>query len=389
MLYLTAEKIHDGNGWLPTGTTIELTEDGTIVALHPTPVKSTVYYDGVLAPGFVNVHGHLELSHMLDAIPRGTGLIPFLQQVVGIRDNYTEQQKKEARFAAYVQMLDNGIVAAGDIANTPDTLDVRALDKLHMHTFTEVLGFSELSAARSFGHALQTYHAFLQQPAGKSILRQSITPHAPYSVSKALFQLIDSYDQNAILSIHNQESKEENNYYLHKTGGIKDLLRSFGIDDAYFAATGMNSLPSYLQWMSTEHPFIFVHNTFTTLSDIQYAVSHFRNTHWCLCPNANLYIENTLPDIPMLVAEDMELCIGTDSLASNSKLCILSELCTIKARYSEISWESLLRWATRNGAFALGIFEKTGTIAPGKQPGIIELSGILDNNEPPSVKRII
>ena len=389
MPFLTAKQIHDGNGWLPEGSVIEVSDDGVIISVSDKPVKDAVFYEGVLAPGFVNAHCHLELSHMKGLVPTHTGLIPFLKNIPQHRNDYTEDQKRIARNNGHDELLRNGIVAVGDIANTNDTMDVRSLDKLHFYTFVESIGFTEANAERSFGYAVQTYNTFATQQSANRLLKQAIVPHAPYSVSSSLFRLIDTHRDDVIISIHNQESEEENKYYTAKEGEVTGLLLALGIDDSFFYPTGRSSIQSYLEWMSQHHPFIFVHNTYTKHLDVQYAHSRLNEVYWCLCPNANLYIENKLPDINMFISEEANICIGTDSLASNHQLCILSELCTIKEHYPALSWELLLSWGTRNGALALQMQHTIGTIEPGKNPGIIQLAGLDTANAKPVVKRII
>jgi len=386
MQFITAKQIHNGHQWLPEGTTIELADDGTIKALHASVVPGTTYYDGIIAPGFVNAHCHLELSHMKGVATEGTGLIPFLKNIPQYRNSFTDEQKKDARHAAFAQMVQNGIVAVGDIANTPDTLDLRDRDEIHFQTFVEALGFTEAGAERAFGYATNTYSAFASQQAGSSLLRQAIVPHAPYSVSSSLFRLIDAHQEGTVISIHNQESEEENKFYERKEGTVRELLQVLGVDDSGFVPTGKRSLESYLQWMSPGRPYIFVHNTYATAYDIVQARSHAAETYWCLCPNANLYIENRLPDIDNFIKEGVNICIGTDSLASNHQLNILSELQTIKKLYPHISWETLLQWATANGAKALQMADVIGTIEVGKKPGLLVITDL--EGPSPAVKRI-
>jgi len=373
-MLLTATRIHNGKNWLPQGTVIEVADDGAITGVYYETHKAEAkHYDGIICPGFVNVHCHLELSHMKGRIPEHTGLIPFLKQVAFTRNDYTEEQKAIARQEAFNTMRQNGVVAVGDIANTNDTLSLRAEGKMHFHSFVEAIGFAE-SPQRQFDHAVDTYNTFKAQQPGEKILRQSIIPHAPYSVSQQLFSLIDKFEQQSLLSIHNQESKAEDEYYLIKKGAITDLLQTVGIDDTFFQPTGKTSLQSYLQWLSPTHPFIFVHNTYTHKSDIEVAQTLLENVHWCLCPNANLYIENTLPEINMLKQTCDNICIGTDSLSSNHRLSVLAELQTIKQYYPETDWEELLRWGTYNGACALQMDDMIGIIETGKKPGLLFLS---------------
>lgn len=376
-MLITAARIHNGHGWLPEGTVIEVADDGTIVALHGSDkLAAATFYDGILCPGFVNVHCHLELSHMKGAIPEHTGLIPFLQQVMMHRNNFSDEQKLSARHKAFNELLENGVVAVGDIANSNDTLDLRGLDKMHIHTFVECIGFTDQQVKERFGFSERVYEAFVEQAIGGKAVRQSIVPHAPYSVSQDMFGYIDSFNSKALMTIHNEESAEEIKFYTDKTGAVNDLLNGFNIDSSFFKPSGKSSLQTYTEWFSPSHPFIFVHNTYTSREDVRFAQNRFPSAHWCLCPNANRYIENRLPDIDMLSQEANNICIGTDSLASNHRLSILSELCTIKEHYRSIDWETLLKWATLNGALALQMDDKIGSLETGKTPGIVQITGL-------------
>jgi len=389
MRFLTAKKIHNGRGWLPEGSVIEVADDGAIISISNKPNKEAVFYGGILTPGFVNVHCHLELSHMKGLIPEHTGLIPFLKNIPLHRNDFTEEQKKAARHEGYHELLQNGVVAVGDIANTTDTLDVRALDQLHFYTFVESLGFNEANAQRSFNFAVETYNTFAAQQSGEKLLKQSIVPHAPYSVSSALFRLIDGHKEGVILTIHNQESEEENKYFKSKGGSVPELLHLLGIDDSLFTPSGRSSLQSYLAWLSPGHPMVFVHNTFTQRDDVRFAQKRCNEVFWCLCPNANRYIENRLPDIDMFLSEEATICIGTDSLASNHELSILSELHSIKNYFPHIDWETLITWGTWNGACALQLQNVVGAIEPGKKPGILHITGINELQVQPAVRRIV
>jgi cytosine/adenosine deaminase-related metal-dependent hydrolase len=387
-LLLTATKIHDGHSWLPAGAVIETNNDGTVVAIHSELSSPDIqFFNGILVPGFVNAHCHLELSHLKGKIEEHTGLIGFLQRVMKLRTEFSDEQLRIApRHEAFEAMYNNGIVAVGDIANTTDTLDLRAKGQIHFHTFLESLGFTE-TPQKQFAHIQDVYDAFAGQQNQTKKLRQSIVPHAPYSVSHVLFGMIDRHNENALISIHNQETPAEDEYYLIKQGGVQTLLHSIGINDDFFRPSGKSSLQTYLGWMSASHPFMFVHNTYTKLPDIETAQTLLPQVSWCLCPNANLYIENTLPDIDMFAAKAQNICIGTDSLSSNHQLCILSELTTIKKHYPSISWETLFTWGTYNGAVALQMQDNIGSIEPGKQPGILHIQNIESHQ--PTVKRIL
>jgi cytosine/adenosine deaminase-related metal-dependent hydrolase len=88
-----------------------------------------------------------------------------------------------------------------------------------------------------------------------------------------------------------------------------------------------------------------------------------------------LYIENRLPDVPLFRKRHMNICLGTDSLASNHKLSVLNEMITVQQYSPEIRLEELILWATFNGARALQIENRFGSFETGKNPGVNLITG--------------
>ncbi|HXO74250.1 MAG TPA: amidohydrolase family protein, partial [Puia sp.] len=93
--------------------------------------------------------------------------------------------------------------------------------------------------------------------------------------------------------------------------------------------------------------------------------------YFCLCPNANRYISDLLPDVGMLVRNGCTIVMGTDSLASNHQLSILEEIKTLEEAFPQLDLAGLLQWSTYNGARALQLDGMLGSFAPGKQPGVV------------------
>src|SRR5690606_16488975 len=87
-------------------------------------------------------------------------------------------------------------------------------------------------------------------------------------------------------------------------------------------------------------------------------------------PNAILYIEDRLPKIDLFIKSRLPVVLGTDSLASNDKLCILSEIKTLLEHFPQLSLEKSMEWATLNGAKYLGIDATYGSLEIGKKPGL-------------------
>ena len=153
------------------------------------------------------------------------------------------------------------------------------------------------------------------------------------------------------------------------------MYNNFGIDISDFAATGKRSLESWLSYFTLQQNIIMVHNTFTKKDDVQFAANYagVDKLFYCLCPNANLYIENTLPDVEMMLQQRCNLVIGTDSYASNDQLNMYDEVKTIRKNFPTIDLQTVLQWATINGAKALGFNESVGSFEGGKKPGVVLL----------------
>jgi len=172
------------------------------------------------------------------------------------------------------------------------------------------------------------------------------------------------------VSIHNQETTAENELFEQGTGGFRDFYQSFNFSLDHFSPIGKPSIHYAIERMNPDCRTLLVHNTMSEPSDIQAAHHWNQNTFWVTCPNANLYIENRLPNYRHFLDEGACVAIGTDSLTSNWQLSILDEIKTIIRYQSYVPLEDLFRWATLNGAKALGFEETLGSFEPGKRPGV-------------------
>lgn len=326
-------------------------------------IQDIKHYNGILVPGLVNTHCHLELSHLKGVIPEHTGLPGFVQQVMKQRQA-SATEIETAMKQADTEMYTNGIVATGDISNNSGSRAVKLKSKIYYHTFVEAMGFNPDRAAEIIAKAEETKSAFAP-------LKATIVPHAPYSVSAPLFAEISkaSGHTGESISIHNQETADENAFFESKTGHFLKLYKFLGLDISFFEAQGKSSLQTYLGLLPATPNTLLVHNTFTSKADLEFAALTHPNLYWCLCPNANLYIENRLPDVQLLKNAGMIITLGTDSLASNHQLSILDEMKTLQEQ-AAVSLEEVLRWATLNGAEFLRLAHQLGSFEPGKKPGI-------------------
>lgn len=337
--------------------------------------------DGILSPGFVNCHCHLELSHMRGAIDEGTGLISFVGKIMRLRV-FPEDTILDAIEKADWEMYENGIVAVGDICNTFHTLAAKSKSNIQYHNFIEVAGFLPQQAEERMSNARALKEKYAQ------VGPTTIVPHAPYSVSSALFEKINTDSSGKIVSIHNEETPDENLFFQEKKGAFLDLYKRMNADISFFQPSGRSSIQTYLSHLDKLSTLLLVHNTYADKEDIQYAQTQTRrngqNLYWALCPNANWYIERAIPPIDLLRSENATICLGTDSIASNYQLSIWAEIQRIHAHFPQVALQEMLTWATINGAMALGLQKQLGSFEKGKQPGVVSIN--LKENH---IKRII
>ena len=367
-----ATQIFTGTELLEDQLVLITQKDGTIEALVgiEDAGDEVQNFEGILSPGFINAHCHLELSHMKGMIPAHTGLQEFVKQIVGLR-KVEDTIIQESILAAEDEMYKNGIVAVGDICNTLDTLSIKQKHKIAYYSFVELYDLDPTRADDKINAGLKIQEAFEQ-----NCVRASLVPHAPYSVSFNLWKLLSNYFGAHTITMHNQETMDENEFFEKKSGSFLGMYERTKVSLDFFEATGLSSLQSVLPYFKKAARSILVHNSFSSAADIKAVQKQMPNSFWCLCPNANQYIEQTMPPIELLRASGAEIVIGTDSYASNWSLNILDELKTIQKHSPSIPLAEMLGWATINGARALQMEKGMGSFEKGKKPGVVLIEGI-------------
>jgi cytosine/adenosine deaminase-related metal-dependent hydrolase len=370
MRRLSAQFIITNTG-APLKRGIVTVDNGTIIKVENTngsltESQSVEFYNGIIIPGFVNCHCHLELSHLKGAVPPETGLGEFLIQLQKVRVNNPDVIISSA-MSADTDQYNQGIELCADICNTSLTFGIKRKSRIRYINLLEVFGTDPEQAAGRMNEIID-----LSREATGSGLTCFITPHTVYAVSLPLFRLIkEKTSQNRVTSIHFMETEGESSFVSDHSGS---LLESF--DKAKMLPGELKTAESItstiLNEVTSSGNLVLVHNTYADRETVK-QIQTRKNIFWCLCPNANLYIENKIPPADMLLSEGCDIVTGTDSLASNGKLSILSELITLQQYYPSLNLQELIRWATINGARALGEDQDFGSIEPGKKPGLLLL----------------
>lgn len=374
MKHLSAQYIFTNTGIPLKRGIITADEDGTIISLEDTggaleEKESVEFHNGIIIPGFVNCHCHLELSHLKGKIPQKTGLAGFIKAVRTTRESAIETILSSA-LSADDEMFSEGIVLCADICNTGNTFDTKKKSRIKYKNLLEVFGIDSEKANHRFEEMI-----LLSQLAGSYMLEWSMVPHSAYSLSLPLFKLLKLETAfNRITSVHFLETDAEKSFLKDHEGPIIDSYRESGLATGELQ-TVKNHASAILDEITPSGNLLLVHNTFIDRDTIR-EVRKRGMLYWCLCLNSNLYIGDRIPPVDLLIEEECEIVIGTDSLASNGRLSIVEELKTIQKAYPAVSLEDLVIWATLNGAEALGEEDNFGTIEKGKKPGLLLLQDV-------------
>lgn len=364
MRIIKADKIFDGEQFIPFNAVI--IEDGKIrdiIWIDEQDIhqyKNIEVYEGIIVPGFINTHCHLELSYLHQQFTPQCGMLGFLNQMFEKRNAFDKEQIVNAAEKWDQKMYENGIVAVGDIVNTDYTIEIKRKSKINYINFVEVFGLNKSYAGKIIQQAIT-----LMKEYQKFNLNAQIVPHAPYSLSDGLwtnlFNFLDKQKDNCV-SIHFLESREELNFIE----GLASKMKNYFLNELKFSDADLIHISEkfyiYLKKiLELSKKIILVHNTFMNKKYLS-TIGHSKDKiFFCLCPRANLFIENQLPDINLIHNFSDQICLGTDSLASNRNLSIIDEINVILEHFN-LNIKDVLKWATSNGAKALEIDDLYGYI---------------------------
>jgi aminodeoxyfutalosine deaminase len=369
MKYFSAQYIMTNAGPPLKRAVVCAKDDGTIISVEKTEGNlsenhSVEFYNGVIVPGFVNCHCHLELSHLKNEIPEKTGLSSFLMSVTSMRSKVQKDIDMAIRNADST-MAGEGIVLCADICNTTSTFSIKKSSPIKYINLLEVFGIDPEKAEVRMNEILS-----LSQQSTDENIPNWIVPHSVYSISLPLFRLIKKNTlQNRISSLHFMESEDEKIFLAGHSGPLMDSYQRF-LPPFAKLSTARDHVSAVMEEMSQNGNLILVHNTFIEKENIA-NLKKRKNIFYCLCPNSNQYIEGRPAPAGLLSDEGCEIVVGTDSLSSNHKLSMLEELKTLQLTFPHSSLETLVKWATINGARALEEENWAGSIETGKKPGLV------------------
>ncbi len=316
---------------------------------------------GVLLPGLVNAHCHLELSHLAGKLPlAGGSFVPWVESVVASRGQHTNVEIASAVDAAITALEASGTVALGDVSNTLAHLERLSGSSLSAVVFLELLAWDPAmaQATLAWGEGLLRERGTALRPG----LELRLAAHAPHSVSPELLRLLAARGGPA--AIHLAESPAEAQFLAEGTGAWPGFLASRGLGQVSFAPVRQTPV-RYAHGLGVLHPrLVAAHGV--QVDAVDRALLRERGVHVVLCPRSNATLGVGRAAAPALRAAGVKLALGSDSLASVDSLDVLDDAVLLRRQFPDLEPAAILRMATLGGAEALG-FPELGAIAPGRR----------------------
>lgn len=329
--------------------------------------------DAVIMPGLVNAHCHLDYTHMAGQFPPPKVFTDWLKVITSTKAGWGMADYVASWRAGADMLLRTGTTTVADIEAVPQLLpEIWAATPLRVLSFLEMIG---ITARRPASLVLQEA---LDKMAslGRASSRVGLSPHAPYSTLPELLRRCAqaARRRRALVSTHVAESALEFAMFTRAQGEMFDWLSRSGRDMSDCGAgspvqhlercglLGENLLAAHVNYLRPGDA--------TLLARRGVSVVH--------CPRTHIYFHHDSLPLRRLARARVNLCLGTDSLASvcqsrrhPAQLSLFEEMRALADLEPSFSARRILEMATLNGARALRMGNRVGRLAPGAMADLI------------------
>jgi len=315
---------------------------------------------GVLMPGLVNAHAHLELSHLAGRVDGSHGLVPWVRELVALRGEDSDATVLPAAAAAIEAMAGLGTAAVGDVSNGLAHIELLAASSLRAVVLFELIGWDPAKAQATLAFAEQRLASLPLGFAERGVTLR-LAAHAPYSVSAPLLSALAERDDYG--GLHLAESPDETRFLADGSGEWPAFLEERGVGGAAWSPPAATPVAYAARLGALRAGAVAAHCVQVDERDCARLAAS--GVAVALCPRSNRMLGVGLPPLPRLLAAGVRLCLGTDSLASTPNLDLLADAALLHEAYPEVPAGRLVEMATAGGAAALGLAD-LGTLEPGK-----------------------
>lgn len=335
--------------------------------------------DVALLPGLVNAHTHLEFSLIDKPLGEAGILFPkWIGKVVEYRRTQAralmvetdgfQRYRRRAAERGLAELRSAATVAVGDVATAGWPRECFPVSGLYSTIFLELLGLdaaqqdSLLAMAKSFVTDLQDMGRHL---------RPGISPHAPYTVSPDLLRKVCelSAQERFPVAMHLAESLAEIELLASHSGPLVEQLESMKAWHRGAIPRGI-APQNYLELLATADRALVIHGSFLNEGDWQLLAGRRDRMSVVYCPRTNSFFKHGRYPLAEMLSAGVRVAIGTDSLASNPDLSLLAELRHVLREHPTLPPEEVLNLGTLAGAKSLGLADRLGSIAPGKDASL-------------------
>jgi len=345
-------------------------ESGKIVEAGPAPAVSGPptddLGDSLLLPGFVNAHTHLELTHLAGRVPPRGNFVDWMSRLVKAMrvEGDEEQGVRDAVQRGRTLSLQAGVTTVGDITRLPAiTRPVLADGPLR------VLSFGEVIAVGALRHRLGDRLAAATDPSARSaFLEVGISPHAPYTLEPDGMRACASRAAACGLrmSMHLAETPEEALFTVRLTGPVRSFFKRHGVWDRRVPCPHLPPVEYAATAGVLGAETVLVHVNYVSDEEIDRIAAS--GAHVAYCPRTHEAFGHPPHSFRRMLDRGVNVCVGTDSLASNPSLSVLEELRFLRGRHPDMPAAVLIEMGTVRAARALGMDaqpRRVGAIAPG------------------------
>ena len=300
----------------------------------------------------------------------------FINQINALRNTVDKEGRIKALEFQMDKMYKEGVSAMADISNCSESFACKAKSPMYTRTYLELFGSEPKDAQDVIEGGKE-----LAKVAQEYGIDAALTPHSCYTMSPQLLAMAAQEGlKSGFLSYHSQESDEEEELIISGTGALAENYKGRGLSTP--PVTGKPALLYFIDRLLTfaqspvQGKVLLVHNVAINQESIDYAKEHLADPYFAICPLSNIFIHRALPPLDMMRENGLKICLGTDSLSSNTILSIAKEIVCLHENFPHIKLEEIMEWACLNGAKMLGKEDELGSFEIGKKPGAVIIENI-------------
>jgi len=316
--------------------------------------------NSAIVPGFVNTHAHLDLTHLRKCIIYNGNFTDWIRQLVNEKKEWTEREYLSSIRSGIKSSLESGTTTVADITRNGLALEELQKSKIRKTLFYELIDFNPDSAENT----IVNFKDIIRNVKQNDLLSIGIFPHAPYTVSEELYRECKrvSRELGICIATHISETIDEAIFLTRGTGNFASLLKDFDMLNNW-KPPGLRPVNYMKNIGFLENGCILVHCNYLSGEEVDQIEKS--NSTIVFCPRSHKYFRHKDHPFYKLGNRNINIALGTDSLASNDSLSILDEMKYIYTQHKTSKPQDIFYMGTIAGAIALRLNNKIGKLEDG------------------------